>query len=127
MVESEGWDSKASRGESGLTGLPDPKTCWDSPELMTIILQQSWLRILFTTFLIRGVGGKAYPSISSHDMLRVSTAQASLSGTRDMNRGSFLLNITKKVYLGCVPPLANLVKDPLVERHFILDNLVVTG
>ena len=39
------------------------------------------------TFANRGVGGKAYLSMSSHDV------QASLSGTGDINKGSFLLNL----------------------------------
>ena len=33
----------------------------------------------------------------------------------------------KQVYLGCVPPVANLVEDPFVERLLHLDNLIVTG
>ena len=33
----------------------------------------------------------------------------------------------KQIYLVCVPPPADLVEDPLVERPFRLDNLVVTG
>ena len=45
------------------------------------------------TVAIKRVGGKAYPSMFSHDMLRVSTVQASLSGTEDTNRGTLLLNL----------------------------------
>ena len=45
------------------------------------------------TFAIRGVRGKEYQSVSSHDRFRETTVQASLSGTVDTNRSSFLLNL----------------------------------
>ena len=38
---------------------------------MTIILRQLWLGIVFMTFTIRGVRGKAYLSISSHMFRRI--------------------------------------------------------
>ena len=57
------WIDRVTRSQNHMLG---------QPRAMTIILQQSWLRILFMIFAIRGVGGKVYPSMSSHDRLRAS-------------------------------------------------------
>ena len=67
------------------------------PGAMTIIQRQSWLTILFMTFAIGELG------------------------ERHTVHGG------KQVYPGCVPPVANLVEDPVVERPFCLDTLIVTG
>ena len=59
MVELGDWVGKACRGESELIDSPDPKPRHVWPTWgYYYYLPQSWLRILFMTFAIRGEGGR---------------------------------------------------------------------
>ena len=106
------WDDRLTRSQNhDMLDHPDAVIVAADNFVFDIDYQRSWREVF----------------MSSHDRLRASTAQTSLCGTGDTKMGKFLFEPgSKQVDLGCVPPLANLVKNLVVERPLYLNNLIVT-
>ena len=68
------------------------------PGAMTIIMAED----LVEDICYQGSWGNDVPSMSSHEMFKASTAQASLSRTGDTNQDSFLLNLVANRSICCM-------------------------